>query len=1508
MRRTITPQYLSDNIAMAEILRYAPWPLPDGSLPPFIDQPVRWQVIATQLADLEREIGSLAACACLNRKRETLGVEEHAARLAETVLPEGGVFALAEPCWDLVFDTEVRLSPIPWEMFEDCYLQCTKCGKHMAVARRQAGGETVYCPDDGAAMTPVAAKLGISRVLTHNVRPSYSFSQPEMGKFLLLFDPTGELTSAQFDPHGICKEHLKTVYELVSARFKPLLIEKPRAEVVLAELQRPDLAGVYYFGHGVSPAEGGEGSIVLADRPLYAYEIARVKLAVPFVFLNACGSANDRGQWVLDRKYNSVAYAFAQGPAKTVIGSLWHLVNVQAARSGTRFFQLMFEENKTCAEALRIIRQESLALYLEGQPEISWMSYRLFGEPDRCLLASAPSQPAVPGAVSPAAEPEEEVCPLFDAQDRLDESLFAFPIDDVLLRAAKRRNLQNRAHVTIEDFLAGLIRVGNLTRFLCRRMGLDPDPLYKEIRDAEIGPDDPYEEEAGGEKLSDWKEKLVRFYRRWIVGRKQDFEEELIRVLTRAWRRSPVADESSARRISERAVLESFLQCAPPLSSSVLDRGCPCSSPSRDRVKRFLPAVDQLDRLLAEAVGQVVDENGCVIFGNLDDGARRVIDAALELAQQRGVSPISKRLVLAAFLTDPDGCVARACDHFRIPRDDLRQLMIAATEANRPNRFALTSEACSRIILPMVDCAQEMARAARRPAIDEAILFRAFAAVTPRDFKAALLQLPWRVDLEALAAWPPPTPSDKHDGEGLRLSAFAEPVVQIVREASELARQQGFAEIRTPHLFAAMIGDGATAAGAGLSKWTANFKGMKSAVLSIVRAQSPCPAPAAGIRVSTNCRAILDRAVEGARRQGRPHVTEEDLLRAFFADGGGIVGEMLAKIGIEAPLLVEVAGHRDQGPPAEAGLLRSIGEDLTEEARSGRLSEIVGRDREIETALETLLLTENANPLLIGEAGIGKTAIVQGIAQRIVSGRCPRKLRASRIVEISAGSLVAGTRLRGEFEQRMQQLLKEAQHEGVILFIDELHTIVGAGLGEGGGPDAANMLKTALGRGEIRVIGATTPAECRRTIERDKALWRRFQAQRVQPPSREATLRVLEACRNRLQQQHEVEITDEAQSAAVDLSGRYILDTHWPAKARDVLDRASTLAETEAEGAGAGAPRSVTAHHVARVVSALTGVPVERVSISDRSALATLEDRLSTRIVGQPQAIRLVAEAIRRGREGLADADRPWGVFLFVGPCGVGKTELAKILAEEVYGEEQGLIRFDMGDFSEPHSTARLVGAPPGYVGYDQGAPLVERLRRRPYSLLLLDEIEHAHEHVLAVLLRLFSEGTLTDVDDNVADARNSIVVMTSNILNPARKTRQTGFVVEEPGAAPPPTQAQVRASLERRLPRKLIDRIDSIVLFNPLTNENLRSIAEQRTRDIVARATAIYGVPVEVAPDVFAWVARQAESEGSGARAIQRVIDSHISIPLARKCGESESADRRPLVVTVVNDAIQIQ
>lgn len=565
-------------------------------------------------------------------------------------------------------------------------------------------------------------------------------------------------------------------------------------------------------------------------------------------------------------------------------------------------------------------------------------------------------------------------------------------------------------------------------------------------------------------------------------------------------------------------------------------------------------------------------------------------------------------------------------------------------------------------------------------------------------------------------------------------------------------------------------------------------------------------------------------------------------------------------------------------------LIDRFGSDLTRAAREGRIDPVVGRDREIEELIRILSRRKKNNPVLIGEAGVGKTAVVEGLALRMAAGNVPASLRQKRLFALDISALVAGTKFRGEFEERMQQLLGELKRaQDTILFIDEIHTMMGAGSTQGS-LDTANILKPALARGELQTIGATTLDEYREYIERDTALVRRFRQVLVEPTGSEQTRCILQQVAPHYEQHHGVRYTEEAISACVELTGRYQTDRHFPDKAIDLLDEAGATARMEQQESPS-IPIVITRERVERVITAITGIPIERIAGSEQERLRGLQRHLAERVIGQEEAVTRIARTIQRARAGLKSPDRPIGVFLFVGPTGVGKTLLAKELSKWLFDEDRGLIRLDMSEYTEKHNVARLIGSPPGYVGYGEGGQLTEAVRRRPYAVVLFDEIEKAHPDIFHTLLQLFDEGHLTDGSGRRVDFRNTVVVMTSNVgsREVAERGVQVGYTTDsQRKRAEPATASTYRKALERTFAPELLNRIDEVVLFRSLNPADVEQIVGLELAALTVRTEAL-GYTLRITPKAQRRLAMMGYEARYGARALKRTLVDRVEEPIAQ-------------------------
>ena len=709
------------------------------------------------------------------------------------------------------------------------------------------------------------------------------------------------------------------------------------------------------------------------------------------------------------------------------------------------------------------------------------------------------------------------------------------------------------------------------------------------------------------------------------------------------------------------------------------------------------------------------------------------------------------------------------------------------------------------------------------------------------------------------------------------------------------ASQLGSVSIETEHLLLGLIREGKGLMSRVLARSNVSAETLRKEVegRAVFRAKV---SPSDEIPFSAESKRALAFATEEADRLLHTYIGTEHLLLGILREEQSLAASVLAGRGIRLGAvrddLVRSAGERPPAPARgrEATLVAEFGRDLSAAAVAHELDPLVGRAREVERVVQVLCRRTKNNAVLVGEAGVGKTAIVEGLAQKIAAGDVPRFLAGKRLVALDLGLIVAGTKYRGQFEERLKGIVKElADDPNLIVFIDEVHTLVGAGAAEGS-LDAAAILKPALSRGGIHCIGATTPAEYRRHIEKDRALERRFQAITVDAPSEAETIEILRGIKSRYEQFHQVEYTADAIDAAVRQSSRYIADRFLPDKAIDVLDEAGARAKLRelragtADAAGGDVETAVVGRaEIDEVVSSWTGVPLAAVGEGEGERLLGLEAQLHRRVVSQDRAVSALARAIRRARAGLKHPNRPVGSFIFLGPTGVGKTELARALAACLFGSDRALVRFDMSEFTEKHSVSKLIGSPPGYVGHDEGGQLTERVKRHPYSVVLLDEIEKAHPEVFHVLLQVFEDGHLTDGLGTRVDFKNTVVILTSNLG--ARVLQKQGGVGFQSAAAAEVSRSLsdiALAEVRRAFNPEFLNRIDEVIVFDPLSDADLRRILAllvgQLNEQLAGR-----GLAVELTEAAADWIVDGTCRDRSyGARPLRRALQRHVEDPLS--------------------------
>ena len=792
----------------------------------------------------------------------------------------------------------------------------------------------------------------------------------------------------------------------------------------------------------------------------------------------------------------------------------------------------------------------------------------------------------------------------------------------------------------------------------------------------------------------------------------------------------------------------------------------------------------------------------------------------------------------------------------------------------------------------------------------------------------------------------------------LKSDDFTEQAQEILGKSHEVVRRYRHSQWDIEHVLMAIFEQSDGAAGRILASLSVPVDAARERLHQVLETSPKLEYESNQIFMTPRARNMLDEAKSEAERLNDEFISSEHLLIAVAKDDKGPSASLLKDIRVDVEAIYKAlrdvrGSHRvhDQKAESRYKSLERFSVDLTDLARRGKLDPVIGRDDEIQRVMQTLIRRTKNNPVLIGGAGVGKTAIVEGLAQKIVDGGAPDELEGRRMLALDIGGMIAGSKFRGEFEERLKGVMDEIReaHGEVILFIDELHTVVGAGAAEGA-IDASNMMKPALARGELQTIGATTEPEYRKYIEKDAALERRFQPILVEEPNEEAAIEMVRALRPKYEKHHKVAYSDDAVDAAVKLGRRYITERLLPDKAVDLIDEAGSklriethdlpgglkqkdkrireLLDEEAALASRGdyqaaarckserlqleddlaaerenpsspahtSDMTVTAEHIGELIARWTGIPADRLLESEAEKLLHMEDRLHDRVRGQGAAVAAVSDAVRRARAGLKDPKRPIGSFIFLGPTGVGKTELARALAAYLFDGEESMVRIDMSEYGERHTVSRLVGAPPGYVGYDEGGQLTEAVRRRPFRVILLDEVEKAHEEVFDALLQVLEDGRLTDGHGRTVDFTNTIIIMTSNLGTGNDAVQPLGFLGS--GGKEPGRQVSVEDALRRTFKPEFLNRIDETIIFAPLSKAEIMEIVDIQVGEVAARASE-RGIAIRLTDSAREWLAEEGFDEKFGARPIRRAVQRCVESPLSRLILSGELVEGDIVVVS---------
>lgn len=805
----------------------------------------------------------------------------------------------------------------------------------------------------------------------------------------------------------------------------------------------------------------------------------------------------------------------------------------------------------------------------------------------------------------------------------------------------------------------------------------------------------------------------------------------------------------------------------------------------------------------------------------------------------------------------------------------------------------------------------------------------------------------------------------------MRFDRFTERAQEAAQRAAEIIQRYGHNQIDTEHILLALIEQPQGVISQLLEILKIDPENFKERLDYILRTSPKANIFGGGagqVFITPRVKRIIDQANQEANRLKDEYISTEHIFLAILTEKNTPAVRLLDDLGITRQRVLDAidelrGGQKVTDPKAETRYrtLEKYSRDLTMMAREGKLDPVIGRDTEILRLIQILCRRTKNNPVLIGEAGVGKTAIVEGLSQQIATNDVPEILMGKRVVSLDLGAMIAGSRFRGEFEERLKAAIEEIQRsEGeIILFIDELHTVVGAGAAQGA-MDASSMLKPALARGELQCVGATTLDEYHKHIEKDAALERRFAPVYVEEPSVDDTIDMLRGLRDRYEAHHKVTFSDEALVEAAKLSARYVTDRRLPDKAIDLIDEAAAklrvalyslpedlkelkteidrlLKEEEQAGVERDYERAalmksdrlrieeefnterdkweqdhkldevVDVNDIAEVINQWTGIPVSQMMEDEKEKLLKMEERIHERLVGQAEAVAAVADAIRRARSGLKDPRRPIGSFIFIGPSGVGKTELAKALAEFMFDDEEAMVRIDMSEYREQHSVSRLFGAPPGYVGYEEGGQLTEAVRRRPYRVVLFDEIEKAHPEVWNALLQILDDGRLTDGQGRVVDFRNTVLIMTSNLgteyVNHSGTLGFLGSQTEGDKA----NQEKITKALKDAFRPEFLNRIDEIILFSPLTKEDMREIVALQMQDIQTRLSE-HGLKVELTKEAIEWMANEGYDPAFGARPLKRALQKHVESPLSISLLSAEFTTGDTVLVDIEDDDVVFQ